>query len=154
MTKKIVTRALLVAAVLVTGITASFAQAPVASRVRRVAADKEQAQPVAASTVIMSSAISLNSEQRAKITEMSKQASALQAERAQLWSEYRAITARPNYNDAMAANEAAPRMLRIVEINNQLEPMVARENSQLATILTPAQRAQVTRLVSTAQAKL
>lgn len=154
MTKKFVTRALIVAGLMITGVSASFAQTAVASKVRRVGVGEERAQPVAASTVIMSSAISLSGEQRAKIAEMNKEAAALHAERTRLWSEYRAVKARPDFSDALAAREAAPRMLRIVEINEKLEAIAARQNAELATILTASQRTEVARLVANTKAAL
>ena len=152
MTKKFVTRALVIAGLLVAGATASFAQSAAVSKVRRVAVDKEKAQPVAASSVIMSSSMQLNADQRAQVSALSQQVATLQAERARLWSEYRAITARPDFSDDIAAAEAAPRMHRIVEINAQLEPLVVRQDAQLASILTPSQRTQAARMVSDAKA--
>ena len=81
---------------------------------------------------------------------MSNQVSALQTERAKLWSEYKAITARPDYSDDMAFNEAAPRMKRIVEINEQLTPIVARQKSEIASVLSPAQLSQVSTMAAAA----
>jgi hypothetical protein len=154
MTKKFATRALIIAGLLVAGASASFSQQIVTSTVRRVAAGKENAQPVAASTVIMKSSMQLSADQRAQVSALNQQVAALHAERDRLWSEYRAVKARPDFNDDMAAAEAAPRMHRIVEINAQLAPMVAKQEAQLASILNSSQRAQVAQLMSTARANL
>jgi hypothetical protein len=154
MTKKFVTRALVLAGLLVAGVTASYAQQSYTSTVRRVAVNKESQQPVAASSVIMSSSMQLTADQRTQVAAMDKQVASLQAERARLWSEYRAITARPDFTDDMAAAEAAPRMHRIVEINAQLTPLAAKQETQLASILNTTQRAQVARLMSDAKANL
>jgi hypothetical protein len=154
MTKKFVTRALMIAGLLVAGVSASFAQQSksIASTVRRVPVDKEKSQPVAASTVIMKSSMQLNADQRAKVTALDQQVAALHSERARLWDEYRAVRARADFDDNMAAAEAAPRMHRIVEINAQLEPLVAKQETQLASILNSSQRAQVARLMTDARA--
>jgi hypothetical protein len=132
-------------------ITSTFAQATASPR--RVAVDKINQQPVAASSVALesktSSSLNLTSAQRTQIANLDRQVGTLQAERTKLWSEYRAIIARPNFDDNMAAAEAAPRMLRIVEINNQLAPLAAKQESQLSTILNSSQRTQLARMVAT-----
>jgi hypothetical protein len=50
----------------------------------------------------------------------------------------------------MAFAEAAPRMKRIVEINEQLSPIVARQKSELGTVLSPAQVSQVNAMAAAA----
>jgi len=153
MTKKFVTRALLIAGLMTLGTAASFAQSPAMGRVRRVAPEGENKQPVAAATVISQSKSSLNltPAQVAKIDAMNKEVASLHAERARLWAEYKALRARPDFDDNMAAKEAAPRMMRIVEINNQLTPIVARQQQELQSILTTSQQAQVSTMVDKAK---
>lgn len=155
MTRKIVTRALLIAGLVAASATASFAQG-VASKVRRVDMAKEHLQPVAMSTVIAENnadVIRLSADQRVQIAALNDEVAALHQERTRLWAEYRAVTSRPDYNDALAVKEATPRMQRIVEINAQLEPMVARQDAQLSTILNSSQRAQAAKLVSSVKAQ-
>ncbi len=156
MTKNFVTRALVLVGLLAATATASFAQTAVTSKVRRVAVDKENQQPVAASTVILSKASSLNltAEQQAQIAAMDKEVAALHSERTRLWSEYRALTARPDFNDQMAEKEAAPRMQRIVQINAQLAPLAEKQESRIASILNSSQRSQLAQMVSAVRTKL
>jgi hypothetical protein len=45
-------------------------------------------------------------------------------------------------------------MHRIVEINSQLSSIVARQDRELASILTPAQRASLSQMVKTAQSSM
>ncbi len=154
MTKKFVTRALLIAGLFSVGVTASFAQtAAESSRMRRVSPAAESRQPIAAAAVAQqqSSTLSLTPTQRVKIDALSREVSALHTERARLWSEYKSITARSDYSDDMAASQAAPRMLRIVEINNQLAPIVARQQQELNSVLTPTQQATMNSLVKVAK---
>jgi hypothetical protein len=158
MTKKFVSRALMMTGLIIASATVGFAQnVPAEARVRRVAPGHEAQQPVAASSVMMSTSattLNLTADQRAKISAMNSEVAALQAERAKLWQEYRAITTAPNYNDDIAGAEAAPRMHRIVEINNQLAPIVARQERELNTVLNASQRDAVARMVTTAKAGL
>ncbi len=156
MTKNFVTRALILAGLIATSATASFAQSAVASKVRRVDHTKQAEQPIAASSVIMSksSTMNLTADQKTKIAEMDREVSALQAERDRLWSEYKAFQARPDFSDAMAEKEAAPRMKRIVEINAQLAPLAANQESRLASILNNSQRTQLVQMISATRAKL
>jgi hypothetical protein len=117
---------------------------------------KEHLQPVAMSTVIAENnadVIRLSADQRVQIAALNDEVAALHQERTRLWAEYRAVTSRPDYNDALAVKEATPRMQRIVEINAQLEPMVARQDAQLSTILNSSQRAQAAKLVSSVKAQ-
>lgn len=154
MTKNFVTRALMITGLMAISAAATFAQAPVASKVRRVAVGAESKQPYAASVVAVDSknTLNLSADQQTKISGLNQEVSALQAERAKLWSEYRAIKARPNFNDNMAATEAAPRMLRIVAINSQLAPIVSRQQQQLTGILNASQQAQMSTMVKAAKA--
>lgn len=156
MSMKFVTRALVVAGLLVAGVTASFAQTgtPCASKARRVLPGTESKQPVAPSAIILSSKMSLNAEQKAKVAAMNTEVASLQAERARLWSEYRAVRQRPDFDDNMAEKEAAPRMRRIMQINAQLAPIVARQDAQLASLLTSSQQAELARMVANAKASL
>lgn len=155
MTKKIVTRALVIAGLGIASTAASFAQAPVEARTRRVAADRINQQPVAASVVAMqqAGALQLTADQRARLQTMSSEAASLHAERAKLWTEYNQIIARPNYDDDMAASQGAPRMLRIVEINNRLAAIAARQESQVADVLSASQRTQLSRMISGVRAQ-
>jgi len=155
MTKKFVTRALIIAGLIAASATATFAQTAVASKVRRVAVDKEQSQPIAASTVILSSSSTLNltADQQKQIADMNREVASLQSERDRLWAEYKQVTARADFNDAMAEKEAAPRMRRIVEINTQLAPMAARQESRISSILSSSQKAQLGSMISAARAK-
>lgn len=146
MTKQIMTRALMIVGLFVAGTVATFAQQQVyvKSEVRRVALDKVDQQPVAASVVAMqASNLNLTADQRAKIASISTQAAALHTERARLWSEYTAMKNSPSFTEAQAKNEAEPRMRRIVAINAELARMVASQDSQVAAILTPSQRASL-----------
>lgn len=156
MTKKIVTRTLMIAGLVVASATASFAQAPAVAKVRRVAADKENLQPVAASVVALeqSGTLNLSADQRTKLEAMSSEAVSLQTERARLWNEYREIVSRPNFSDDIAAAEAAPRMLRIVEINAKLAPVAAKQESQVATILSGSQRSQLAKAMTSVRTNL
>ena len=149
MTKNFATRALMIVGLMVAGTMASFAQTVAVER--RVASGKENLQPVAVSAVAMTS-LNLTADQRARISAIDGQATALTAERARLWSEYNALVARPDFSDALAADEAAPRMLRIVAINKQLASVVARQESQVNAILTPAQRIDASKAVSQVRA--
>jgi Spy/CpxP family protein refolding chaperone len=162
MTKKFMTRALLIVGLLFVGSMASFAQTSTfTSTPRRVALDQENQQPVAASAVIMdaqggfakgAASLNLSAEQRAKIVEMNREVASLHAERAQLWNTIRQMQARADYNDDIASAEVAPRMTRIVAINSQLSSIVARQDRQIASILTPAQRTEVSRMVTSVKA--
>ena len=155
MTKKLLTRALMLAAICAACSVASFAQAPVEARVRRVALDKINDQPVAASVVALqqASALNLTAQQRTHLQAISSEATSLHAERARLWSEYNTIIARPNYDDDMATSQGAPRMLRIVEINNRLSAIAATENSQVTGILNATQRSALTNMVASVRAQ-
>jgi hypothetical protein len=62
------------------------------------------------------------------------------------------MQARADYNDDIASAEVAPRMTRIVAINSQLSSIVARQDRQIASILTPAQRTEVSRMVTSVKA--
>ncbi len=152
MTTKIAIRTLVLAGIITFGAADMFAQQPVQSRVRRVPVSQQQLQPTSAAPVAAKAKaeLKLTAQQSAKIDAMSNQVSALQTERAKLWSEYKAITARPDYSDDMAFNEAAPRMKRIVEINEQLTPIVARQKSEIASVLSPAQLSQVSTMAAAA----
>lgn len=154
MTTKIAIRTLVLAGIITFGTTEMFAQQqqPVESRVRRVPVSQQHLQPTSAAPVAAKAKaeLKLTAQQSAKIDAMNSQVSALQAERTKLWSEYKAITARPDYSDDMAFAEAAPRMKRIVEINEQLAPIVARQKSEIATILSPAQVSQMNAMAAAA----
>ena len=162
MTKKFMTRALTIVGLLFVGSMASYAQtATYTSTARRVSLDQENKQPVAASAVIMdaqggfakgAASLNLSADQRTQIADLNREVAALHAERAQLWSTIRSYQARPDYSDALATAEVAPRMTRIVAINSQLSSIVARQDRQIASILTPAQRTEVSRMVSSAKA--
>src|SRR5262249_523724 len=124
MTRTFVTRALMIAGLVFAGATAGFAQnVPVAAKPNRIPLSRVSSQPVAASSVIMSSqgaTLSLTADQRAKISTLNTEVAALQSERAKLWAEYRSIISAPNYSDEIAESQAAPRMKRILAINDQL----------------------------------
>ncbi len=162
MTTKFMTRALTIVALLFVGSMASFAQTSTySSTPRRVALDQENKQPVAASAVLMdaqggfakgAATLNLTADQRTQISEMNREVASLHAERAQLWSTIRQTTARADYNDAIASAEVAPRMTRIVAINSQLSSIVARQDRQISSILSPAQRTEVARMVTSAKA--
>ncbi len=154
MTKKIATRALMIMGFIAVGFTSStFAQTT--ATVRRVTLDKINQQPVAASSVALTNAsLNLTSAQKTQIAEMDRQVSALQSERTKLWSEYRAIIARSNFDDKMAASEAAPRMKRIVAINAQLAPLASKQEAQLSSILNSTQRSQLAKMVTNVKAGL
>jgi Spy/CpxP family protein refolding chaperone len=162
MTKKFMTRALTIVGLLFVGSMASYAQtATYTSTTRRVALDQENKQPVAASAVIMdaqgglakgAASLNLSDAQRTQIGELNREVAALHSERAQLWSAIRTAKASANYNDDVASAEVAPRMTRIVAINSQLASIVARQDRQMASILTPAQRTEVSRMVNSAKA--
>jgi hypothetical protein len=164
MTGNFVSRVLMIAGLVAASATISFAQ--VASQVshpRRVAASQVSMQPVAASAVLMGTngslsksamALNLTADQRAKISAMSNETSALQAERTKLWQEFRAITSAPNYTDYIANTQARPRMARIVEINAQLAPIVARQSNELAAMLSPTQRSAVAQMVTSVKSGL
>jgi len=155
MTKQIVTRALVLAGIALASTVASLAQTPVEARVRRVALDKIDQQPVAASVVAVqqSARLNLTTDQKSKLAALSTEAANLHSERARLWSEYNTIIARPNYNDDIAASQGAPRMLRIVAINNRLQAIAANQDSQVARILNATQRSQLTQMVTSVQAQ-
>jgi Spy/CpxP family protein refolding chaperone len=142
MTRNLATRALLIVGLLFVGTVATYAQS-MSSQVRRVAPGKEHLQPVAASAVALGSSMGLTADQRAQIGAISAGATALQSERARLWAEYRSIVARPGFDDAMAVAEAAPRMLRIVAINNELTAIAGRQDAALKSVLTPAQQSEL-----------
>jgi hypothetical protein len=162
MTKKFMTRALTIVGLLFVGSIASYAQtATYTSTARRVALDQENKQPVAASAVIMdaqggfakgAASLNLSAEQRTQIAELNREVAALHAERATLWSAIRTVQARPDFSDELASTDVAPRMTRIVAINSQLSTIVARQDRQIASILTPAQRTEVSRMVNSAKA--
>jgi hypothetical protein len=161
MAGKFVTRALMIAGLVMASAAATYAQAPVAARVHRVAPSAEKLQPVAASSVILNtdgtvakSAASLNltAAQRSQIVSLNNEVASLQSERARLWSEYKAIVHAPNFSDEIAAAEAHPRMVRILEINSQLAGIVARQDKQMASILSPSQQSVVARMVASAKA--
>jgi hypothetical protein len=164
MTGNFVSRVLMIAGLVAASATISFAQeASVVSHVRRVSASHVSMQPVAASAVLMGSngslnksamALNLTADQRAKLTAMSSETAALQAERTKLWQEYRAITSAPNFSDEIASTQARPRMVRIVEINAQLAPIVARQSSQLSAMLSPTQRSAVAQMVTSVKSGL
>jgi hypothetical protein len=147
----------MIAGLVFAGATAGYAQnVPVAAKINRIPANRTSQQPVAASSVIMSSqgALNLSADQRAKVTTLNNEVAALQSERAKLWSEYRSITTAANYSDEIAESQAAPRMARILAINSQLSAIVAKQDRQLSTILTPSQRDAVAKMVVTAKAGL
>ena len=164
MTGKFVSRVLMIAGLVAVSATISNAQvASQVSHARRVSANHVALQPVAASAVLMGAngslsksamALNLSADQRAKITAMSNETAALQTERTKLWQEYRAITSAPNYNDNIASTQARPRMARIVEINAQLAPIVARQSSELSSMLSPAQRSAVAQMVTSVKSSL
>ncbi|MCC7436901.1 MAG: hypothetical protein IT211_00245 [Armatimonadetes bacterium] len=152
MTMKIAIRTLVLAGIITFGAAEMSAQQPVQSRVRRVPVSQQHLQPTSAAPVAAKAKadLKLTAQQSAKVDAMSNQVAALQTERTKLWSEYKAITARPDYSDDMAFAEAAPRMKRIVEINEQLAPIVARQKSELGTVLSPAQVSQVNAMAAAA----
>ena len=153
MTKNFATRALMIVGILFAGTMASFAQSYDA-QVRRVAPGRESEQPVATSAVVLNaSTINLTAEQRAQISQLSTEVNALHSERERLWSEYRAVVARPDFSDEMAAAEAAPRMHRIVAINNQLSSIVARQEPQVNAILSTSQRNEAAKAVARVKAE-
>src|SRR5687768_13741036 len=124
MTKNFATRALMIVGLMIAGTVASYAQA-VKAECRRVAFGAESRQPVATSAVALSTpSLNLTESQRAQIASIGGHASALSAERARLWAEYNAVISRPDFSDELAFSDAAPRMLRIVAINNQLAGLV------------------------------
>ena len=152
MTKNFATRALMIVGLLIAGSMATFAQS-IPAQTRRVAIGAEHLQPVATSAVALSApGLNLTAEQRTQLTAIGGEAASLQAERARLWAEYNAVVARPDFSDELAAAEAAPRMLRIVAINNQLATAVARQESQVSSILTSAQRTEAARAVAQVRA--
>jgi hypothetical protein len=152
MTKNFATRALMIAGLLIAGSMATYAQS-VPAQTRRVAMGAERLQPVATSAVALSApGLNLTADQRTQLSAISGEASTLQSERARLWAEYNAVIARPDFSDEIAAAEAAPRMLRIVAINNQLATAVARQESQVNAILTGAQRTEAARAVAQVRA--
>jgi hypothetical protein len=154
MTKNFATRALLIAGLLIAGSMATFAQTYTA-QTRRVAAGAETRQPVAVSAVALNApSLGLTDAQRQQIAAIGSEASTLQAERSRLWAEYNALVVRPDFTDEMSADEAAPRMLRIVQINNQLASMVARQETQLNAVLSTSQRTEAAKLVSAFRASM
>jgi hypothetical protein len=163
MTKNFMNRALTIVGILFVGAASAFAQSnqTYTATPRRVALDAEKSQPIAASAVIFdnqgglaksAAGLGLTADQASKISTLNREVASLHSERARLWSEYRAVKARPDFSDEMATKEAAPRMLRIVQINSQLSSMIARQDAQVSAILTPAQRSQVAKMVSSAKA--
>jgi hypothetical protein len=164
MTGKLVSRVLMIAGLVAASATISFAQvASQVSHVRRVTPSNVSKQPVAASAVLMGAngslnksamALNLSADQRAKISAMSSETAALQAERTKLWQEYRAITSAPGYSDNIASTQARPRMKRIVEINAQLAPIVARQSNELSAMLSPTQRTAVAQMVTSVKSGL
>lgn len=157
MKNKIVARAVAIAALMLTITAASFAQTVVQkATVRRVAHNQTHLQPVAASYVAMKNEKSLNlsNDQQAKVAALNAKVEALHIERDRLWKEYREIKARPDFNDAMAAAEIKPRMLRIVAINTELKPKVVSDESQMAAILNSKQRDQLVQMMSKQKAAL
>ena len=164
MTGKLVSRVLMIAGLVAVSATISYSQvASSVSHVRRVSAGQISKQPVAASAVLMGAngslnksavALNLSADQRAKLTAMSSETAALQAERAKLWQEYRAITSAPNYSDQIASTQARPRMKRIVEINAKLAPIVARQSGELSAMLSPTQRTAVAQMVTSVKSGL
>ena len=154
MMKNFATRALMIVGLLIAGSMATFAQTYTA-QTRRVAAGAEHRQPVAVSAVALSSpSLNLTATQRTQLADIGNAAVALQDERTRLWAEYNALIARPDFTDEMSATQAAPRMLRIVQINNQLASVVARQESQVNAILTSAQRSEAAKLVTQFKASL
>jgi hypothetical protein len=152
MTKNFATRALMIVGLLIAGSMATYAQTYTA-QTRRVAIGAESRQPVAVSAVALSApSLNLTADQRAKISAISGEATALHTERERLWAEYNAVIARPDFSDEMSAAEAAPRMLRIVQINNQLASIATRQESQINAVLSSSQRAQAARLVADVKA--
>lgn len=140
MTKNFATRALMIVGLMIVGTMASYAQSTVTAQVRRVAIGAESRQPVAVSAVALEApSMNLTATQRQQIASIGGQASALSTERARLWSEYNAIISRPDFSDAIAFAEAAPRMLRIVSINNQLTSVVRSQEAQVNAILSGTQ---------------
>jgi hypothetical protein len=150
MTKKFVTRALVITGLAFASASISFAQSPTVAVARRVAVDKINQQPVAASVVAIEQgkSLALTAQQRTALTALGSEATALQAERTRLWSEYNAVIARPDFNDDISTAEAAPRMFRIVEINSKLSAMAPSQESQVASILNVSQRGQLARMLS------
>jgi Spy/CpxP family protein refolding chaperone len=155
MNNNLVARAAAIVAIGIACTVSSFAQAPVEARQRRVAVDKINQQPVAASAIALQqgAALNLTEAQRTKIQAFGTEAVNLHAERARLWNEYNAIISSPTYNDDVAASQGAPRMLRIVAINNRLKEIAASQNGQVAAILTPSQQTALNRLVANVQAQ-
>lgn len=152
MTTTIAIRTLVLAGIIAFGAAEMSAQQPVESRVRRVPVSQQHLQPTSVAPIAASakSELKLTAQQNTKIAAMSNQVAALQAERTKLWGEYKAITARPDYSDDIAFAEAAPRMKRIVEINEQLAPIVARHTTEIATVLNPTQLSRVNTLAASA----
>jgi Spy/CpxP family protein refolding chaperone len=153
MTRNFATRALLIVGLLIVGSMASYAQS-FTSQVRRVDPAKLHLQPVAASAVALGSSMSLTADQRAQLSSITSGAVSLQDERSSLWNEYNAIVARPDFDDAMAAAEAAPRMLRIVAINKELSSMVARQDAALKSVLSASQQSELATIVARFRSEL
>lgn len=152
MTKNFATRALMVLAILLSGVAVSNAQA-VTAQTRRVVYGQEKLQPVASSAVVLAApSMNLSTEQRAQISAISSDVVALHNERARLWSEYNALIARPDFTEEMSATQAAPRMVRIVAINSQLSNIISTQESQVAAILSTSQRTQAAQLVAQTKA--
>jgi|GEM_PF-2342380 len=136
--------------------SSAFAQPAAATTAARtrIAPGQEKDQPVVASVVALEQAgtLKLSADQRTRLTAISSEAAQLTAERTRLWKEYRAIKARPNFNDDMAANESAPRMHRIVAINARLKEIASAQNAQATALLTADQRAQLNQSVAALRA--
>jgi hypothetical protein len=163
MTKKFMTRALAIAGLTIAGTSAGFAQQIYHSEMRAVPTNAGYHQPVVASVLLAdaqgslgtsSATLNLTDAQRAQISDLAHEASALQAERDRLWKEYNTISKAPGYNDQMAETQGAPRMFRVVALNKQLAEIADRQEVKLATILNPAQRTAVAQMVSSARAQL
>ena len=101
MTGKLVSRVLMLAGLVAASATISYAQvASPVPQVRRVSGPNIAKQPVAASAVLMGTngslsksamGLNLSADQRAKLSAMSNETAALQAERAKLWQEYKSV---------------------------------------------------------------
>ncbi|MBC8144399.1 MAG: hypothetical protein H7X80_02370 [bacterium] len=148
MTKNFATRALMIVGLMIAGTVASYSQS-VTAQSRRVAFGAEHRQPVAVSAVALSTpSMSLTESQRTQIAAISGPAASLSTERARLWAEYNAVIARPDFDDALALSDAAPRMLRIVAINNQLAGLVRSQEAQVNALLSSTQRTEAAKAMT------
>ena len=148
MIKNFATRALMIVGLMIVGTAASYSQT-VTATTRRVAIGAESRQPVAVSAVALSApGMNLTADQRSQISAIGSEASALSSERAKLWAEYNAVINRPDFSDELAFSDAAPRMLRIVAINNQLAGLVRSQEATVNSILTSAQRAEASKAIA------